>query len=373
MLKTKVSKMREPMTSILWLNYNSSSFIDVALESLQGIMDLDYSNYELIVVDNCSTDRSFNVIKSFIENKMSNIRVKVIRLDKNLGFTGGNNVAYRARNQESKYIVFLNNDAIPYSTSLTELIEFMENNNTLGAAQGIILRYDGRTIQSTGNYLSELFTTHSLYCGEPPLKKSKNPRYITFASGCYSVHRVSSIKTAVDRNDSIFDEFMFAYYDDWVLGLKMWNAAFEVAAFPIMAARHKESSSFTRVRSFQVYLETRGVFTLNEISNNRYKKLIKTLLIDKAYAYSTQKILSCIIKSNIEPSMGSLSAALLKGFVDGVRIGKMKRGLGETINMYKAPIITLNLSNFAIIGTMPWVRLSGRVIRKLNQIVLHDL
>jgi GT2 family glycosyltransferase len=254
-----------------------------------------------------------------------------------------------------------------------ELVEFMESNNSLGAAQGIILRYDGRTIQSAGYYLSELLTTHPLYGGEPPLRKLKNPHYITFASGCYSVHRVTSIKKAVDRNDSIFDEFMFAHYDDWVLGLKMWNAAFEVATFPIIAARHKESSSFRKMRPFQVYLEARGVFTLNEISNNRYKKLIKTLLIDKAYAHSMQKILSCIMERNIEPSMGSLSAALLKGFVDGVRIGKMKRRLGETINMYKAPIITLNLSNFAIIGTMPWVRLSGRVIRKLNQIVLHDL
>jgi GT2 family glycosyltransferase len=101
----------EPKASILWVNYNSSSFIDLVLESLQAVKDLDYPNYELIIVDNGSVDDSFNTIKEFI-NK-SNIKSRLIRLDKNLGFTGGNNVAYAARDPNSKYIVLLNNDAVP--------------------------------------------------------------------------------------------------------------------------------------------------------------------------------------------------------------------------------------------------------------------
>jgi teichuronic acid biosynthesis glycosyltransferase TuaG len=59
----------KPKISIFWLNYNSNSFIDIALESLKGILDLDYSNYELIVVDNGSTDMSLKVINNFIEKK----------------------------------------------------------------------------------------------------------------------------------------------------------------------------------------------------------------------------------------------------------------------------------------------------------------
>jgi len=89
--------MKYPKVSILWVNYNSMNFINLALRSLQALADLDYPNYEVIVVDNGSTDGSYNIIKSFSERK----RFKLIRLEKNTGFTGGNNITFRARNRES--------------------------------------------------------------------------------------------------------------------------------------------------------------------------------------------------------------------------------------------------------------------------------
>ena len=88
--------------SIIWLNRNSSRIMPTVLESLESIADLDYpgDRYELIVVDNGSTDGSFERIKGFLEKKTS-LRKKVIRLDRNLGFTGGNNVGFAARDRES--------------------------------------------------------------------------------------------------------------------------------------------------------------------------------------------------------------------------------------------------------------------------------
>lgn len=361
--------MREPMVSIFWLNYNSSGFMDLALESLQGIVDIDFSNYELVVVDNGSTDGSLNVVKDFIEKKMGAINVKIIQLSKNLGFTGGNNVAYRARNRDSKYVVLLNNDAIPHPKSLSELVEFMESDDSLGAVQGIILSYDRRSIDSAGLCLSELLTIYSShYHLSEALKK---PYYITYAHGAYSVNRVSSIRKAVGRDDSIFDDYMFAHYDDNILGLKMWNASFKVATFPVIAARHKAFSSLAKNRPFQVYLEARGLATLNEISNSRYKNLIKPMLFNTAYAYSALQILGDIAGESIMPRMNRFSAALLKGFNDGVRIGRAKRRLGETVDLYKAPIVKVSLPKSFMIGLIPWLGLSGRAVVSLKDTILH--
>lgn len=360
------------MTSIFWLNYNSSSFIDTALKSLQGVKDLNYSNYELIIVDNCSTDGSFNVVKNFINNKMGNVHVKTIRLPRNVGFNGGNNVAYRARNHESTHVVFLNNDAIPYSNSLTELVEFIESDNFLGAVEGTTLFCDGRTIDSAGHYLSEYLTSCSLH-GLEPFKPLRGPHYTTYADGAYSVLKVSSIQKAVGRDDLIFDDYMFAYYDDHILGLKMWNAGFKVAAIPAVVAKHKRSASFGKNRPFQVYLDARAWATLNEISNSRYKKLIKTLSINNAYANSTLEILHSIIGHNIGLNAKGWSAALIRGLSEGVRIGRAKRALGETIDIYKAPIIRLNQVNFFTFCLSPWVRPSGRVVRKLNSQISQGL
>lgn len=76
----------EPKVSILWLNYNSSDFIDLVIESLEAIRNIDYDNYELIVTDNSSTDGSFETIANFINR--TDLKSKLVRLKRNLGFTG---------------------------------------------------------------------------------------------------------------------------------------------------------------------------------------------------------------------------------------------------------------------------------------------
>jgi len=78
--------------SIVWVNYNSTDFIDLALRSLDVIAQLNYDNYELIVVDNGSSDWSYEVIKSRVREL--GIDARVVRLERNLGFTCGNNTSF---------------------------------------------------------------------------------------------------------------------------------------------------------------------------------------------------------------------------------------------------------------------------------------
>jgi GT2 family glycosyltransferase len=93
--------------SIIWLNYNSAKFINLALSSLKSLFELSNDDYEVIVVDNASSDNSFETIRNFIEcSKLSKIRVKVVRSDMNRGYSGGINLGWMARNPESKYVVF---------------------------------------------------------------------------------------------------------------------------------------------------------------------------------------------------------------------------------------------------------------------------
>jgi len=73
--------------------FNSAKFLSLALRSLKSLFELGYDNYEVIVVDNGSTDGSFEAIRGFVERfKPSNIRVKVVRSDRNRGYSGGMNL-----------------------------------------------------------------------------------------------------------------------------------------------------------------------------------------------------------------------------------------------------------------------------------------
>jgi GT2 family glycosyltransferase len=101
--------------------------LPLVLQSLESIASVDYSSdrFKLIVVDNGSTDGSFERIKKFLERR-SDLRKKIIGLDKNLGFTGGNNVGFMARDRESKYVLLLNNDAVLLQHGLKTLVEYTE-------------------------------------------------------------------------------------------------------------------------------------------------------------------------------------------------------------------------------------------------------
>ena len=79
--------------SLIWLNYNSSGFIDIALRSVESVLDLDFDDYGVIVVDNASGDGSFERIRKFVEGrKPSSVRVKFVRSDANRGYAGGMNL-----------------------------------------------------------------------------------------------------------------------------------------------------------------------------------------------------------------------------------------------------------------------------------------
>jgi GT2 family glycosyltransferase len=258
---------------------------------------------------------------------------KLIRLERNLGFTGGNNVAYKARTPNSKYIVLLNNDAIPYPDSLKKMVENMETYNKLGGCQGIILNYESDLIDTAGNYISELLTIHFLF-SKKHYSVMKKPVYITYADGSYSIYRIEAVKKAVGYDNKLFDDCMFAYYDDNILGLKIWCSGYKIMSYPFLAARHRRSSSFKKARLLQLYLNLRGRVVLNTISNSRYREIVDLSFIRSA-------LLSPISSTRRETGARSreLQKTIIRAYFEGKEIGKMKKSNGEMINLYKAPII----------------------------------
>jgi len=56
-----------PPLSIIWVNYNSMGIMDIVLRSLKSILELEYPDYEVIVVDNASNDGSFEKIRDLVK------------------------------------------------------------------------------------------------------------------------------------------------------------------------------------------------------------------------------------------------------------------------------------------------------------------
>lgn len=332
MLKTVGASIAYPMVSIIWLNYNSRDIIDLVLKSLEALFDLDYpvDRYELIVVDNGSSDGSFETIRSFVENR-SGARKKIIRLEHNLGFSGGNNAGFRARDRDARYVVILNNDAIPRKDSLRILVEEMEKHPYLGGAQGVMVDPKTGVIDAAGGYVSEYIFTVLYLRGKPLSDIMKRPLYISYPDGAYSIWRVDSVLKA-NKTEKLFYDELFAYCDDNVLGLKIWNAGYKAASFPYVVAEHSRSSTFGKDRLAQSLHSIRCVsFLLHASSLSLSKRLIiRNLFIKKSVVLQTRSLSRFILNR------------IWRAWKEGKELGLKVKNSEGVIDLSKAPLVRLN-------------------------------
>jgi len=312
-----------PKVSVLWLNYNSSRFIDLAMDSLKSVKEVDYPNLELIVVDNASTDGSIYSLQKFAES--IHLKHKLVISDCNLGFTGGNNLAYRHVSEDSRYIMLLNNDAVLLPDSLASLVEYAEQCKDLGAVQGIITNITGTYIDTAGDMLDELGRAYLLLFGCPVSGLPSRDIDITFMDGACCLVKKDALRL-IGLTNHIFDEEIPMYFDDMVLGLRLWNKGFKVKSIPKIVARHKRGTSSNRYT--KLLYSFLGRFTLLELTNSRYK------LLSRMYAYKI------IIRQILGEPL--YSKCLILALIWAQRISKkiLKKQEGY-IDIYKAPILII--------------------------------
>ncbi len=337
-----------PKVSIIWLNYNSRRILDIVLRSLESIVGLDYpeDRYELIVVDNGSLDGSLGEIASFLER--STIRRKVIKLERNLGFTGGNNIGFMARDRESEYVLLLNNDAVLYSDGLKALIEYAEQYEHIGGLNGVVLKYGGNIIDSAGVFLSEMLNAYVPGEGMRYPWILKRPYYVTYADGCCALYKVDHLLRCCGGRIFVNEGFM--YFDDYLLGLMLWNHGFKLACIPKIVAEHASGSTIGEGSPLQHYFGARGRVALSLISNSRFKELILLQSIRGLY--------KCV---------SLRSSVCTRTVIDGLKLGKLVMlKYGIFIDLYKAPIIKLN--SLWALGHLIFTRSTGRrILRRIYE------
>jgi len=93
-------RQKTPLISIVVLNFNGLNYLK---KTIKPLLSLNYPNYEIVLVDNGSTDESINFIKKFK-------KIKIIENKKNLGFSMGKNLGIK--NTRGKYIFSIDNDIV---------------------------------------------------------------------------------------------------------------------------------------------------------------------------------------------------------------------------------------------------------------------
>lgn len=114
--------------SIIIVNYNAGDFLRKCLESIETNVS-DEISYEVIVVDNRSTDRSIDEIKN---EKIIKKKLTIVENKENLGFSKANNIGIKR--SSGRYILFLNPDTVVFKDTLERLIDFMDKTPDAGAS-----------------------------------------------------------------------------------------------------------------------------------------------------------------------------------------------------------------------------------------------
>ena len=196
-------------------NLNGAGWLRDSIESIWAQTEQDF---ELIVVDNASTDESLAIARSYVGRE----RYTLIENDHNTGFSAAVNQGIRAAKGE--YVVMFNNDAFAEPDWLAELIAAAEQDERIFAVQSLMIRHFERDIaDDAGDYVT-LFGWACKRGDGFPWRRYQKAQRIFSACGGASLYR----KKILDEI-GWFDELFFAYFEDvdlsWranSLGYKNW-------------------------------------------------------------------------------------------------------------------------------------------------------
>ena len=196
-LLNRVSKR----VSIIVPNYNGQKFLGDCIDSIHHL-DFPRENYEIIVVDNASSDNSCEFILSTYPDVM------LIRAEKNLGFARGCNLGIE--NSSGEYIVLLNNDTVVDSNWLKELVTTANSDKEVAiVGSKLLFMQNSKVIQNASSYLTDRGDGGDLGAHQPDEGQYDTTREVMAVCGASML-----IKRTLIEEIGALDEDFFAYYEE---------------------------------------------------------------------------------------------------------------------------------------------------------------
>jgi GT2 family glycosyltransferase len=217
-----------PPVSIIVLNWNAGYLLDRCLSAL---MELNYPEYTIILVDNSSTDGSLQLVRERFSG------VRIIGNDRNLGYSAGNNVALQE--VDHSLIAILNPDVFVAQDWLISQVKAMEADNMIGIT-GSKLYYPGeKLIQHAGGYLS----FPRAITGHYGLLEEDHGQCNMMRDVDYVIGAAFLIRRSVIDQIGMFDEGYFMYFEDVDLCYRARRGGLRVVYVPEAIGIHVESAT----------------------------------------------------------------------------------------------------------------------------------
>lgn len=237
-------KAAYPLVSLVVLNYNGEEIIEECIASLQKTT---YPNYEIIVVDNASTDGSWRILSALPG-------IALFKTEKNLGYAGGNN--FGIARAKGKYFATVNNDIIVDPGWLNDPVSCLESDDSIGIVSCRQMDYWHREIVDTlfatvpAHFTPYHVGTQEPYAGLPDFH---HRGLVLIANGASAIYRRKCIDDI-----GIFDTVYFAYHEESDLCLRGFLNGWKCLYVPSAVVYHRHGHSFNKLKGMSFYLAERN-------------------------------------------------------------------------------------------------------------------
>ena len=220
--------------AIVIINWNS---FDLTSDTLVSLSSTSYKNYDIIVVDNFSTDNSAAQLEKDFPS------IILLRSDENKGFTGGNNLGFDyAINEGYEYVMMLNNDVAVEPDFLEPLVVKLDMDEKIGGVQPLIYFYhDRELIWNAGSRYNDIFGIPYIlgyYRKDKGQLQRKKQKSIDWITGCAFM-----IRTEVLKKVGVLKQDFFIYYEDVDLSFRIKEAGYALAYEASSVVYHKTGMS----------------------------------------------------------------------------------------------------------------------------------
>lgn len=282
-----------PELSIITINYNGIEDTGELIESLQEHLSL---SYEIIVVDNASRTNEATLLQQKYPHIMA------IRSEKNLGFSGGNNLGISKA--KGKYIFLLNNDTFVEEDTFHYLINRLESSPHIGAVSPKIkFAFPPRNIQFTGYIPLSPITLRNDLIG---FGEADNGQFDTPIRTPYCHGAAMMVKKEVVEKVGYMPEIYFLYYEELDWSTKIEKAGYKLWYEPRCTVYHKESQSTGQQSYLRTFYLTRN--RLLYAWRNRYGITLWVSILYQLTVAAPKNTLVFLLKGRTD-----LVKAILKG------------------------------------------------------------
>jgi len=277
---------------VIILNYNGEYFLRPCLTALKA---QTYQDFEIILVDNASTDGSLYLLKTEFPE------VRVLALPENLGFCAGNNRGIQATSGE--YVALLNNDTEVTPGWLEALVNALDRNPEVGFCASLMIRIsDRKTIDSAGI----IFFTHGVGAkrgsGESAGNYIRQERVFGACAGA-AIYRRNMLQEI-----GFFDESFFAFDEDIDLSFRAQLRGYKCQYVPEAVVFHHVGGSFNRFFKNNIKC----------IRRNMLETLLKNMPFSLLFKYSPQ-ILLYYVAGDIAHALRGHASLIMRARWDNFR------------------------------------------------------